>query len=164
MKVREITIESHEKRAHPHAMGHRDVSITLTARLDKDDDPALMAEVLQAEADAHVDKYLDEWISQIAAAREAEKQRAEVETKCFAVGYSRDRKAMAIAVSEAASEIHHLKADPRVKGTLAALLGRQALAASKRIRNAEEACLKDALERAVAGSNPSDDNETELPF
>lgn len=63
MKVREITIESHEKRAHPHSMGHRDVSITLTARLDKDDDPALMAEVLQAEADAHVDKYLDEWIA-----------------------------------------------------------------------------------------------------
>lgn len=81
------------------------------------------------------------------------------------MNYCYDRKALAMAVSEAAEAIHHLKADAKTKGTLAVLLSKETLATSKRIRNAEEDRIRTALEK-VAADRPatSDFGETELLF
>lgn len=65
MKVKTITINIHEKKAHPHEMGHRDAGVTYIIEIDSADNPEDIVTCYRALARDHVEMELDLWIAEI---------------------------------------------------------------------------------------------------
>lgn len=75
MKIQTITVEAHEKRAHPHEMGHYDSRVALTAEVQPGDDYEGVALTLQVRARAMVLTECDTWIRAIEYERKVDAAR-----------------------------------------------------------------------------------------
>lgn len=72
MFVKEITVEVHEKRNHPHEFGHKDCSVSFSAMLEDEEDALDWVELLREKADQQVKAHLDTWIAEIQLERDIE--------------------------------------------------------------------------------------------
>lgn len=61
MKVQTVTVKTHEKRAHPSAMGHYDAEVGYTAELEDGEDVTSAVELLQFQSRQHVAIECDRW-------------------------------------------------------------------------------------------------------
>jgi hypothetical protein len=65
MNITSVTVTIHEKRAHPHAMGHKDCEVSLTAELEPGDIVFNKISELRYKANSQVETELDKWIDGI---------------------------------------------------------------------------------------------------
>lgn len=79
MKVQTVTVEIHEKRAHPSAMGHYDAKVEYTAEVDENDDPDNIVQQLQFVARQQVADECDRWVTDIRIKEEQSRVRNDLE-------------------------------------------------------------------------------------
>lgn len=72
MKVQTVTVEIHEKRAHPTEMGHYDAKVEYTAQVGEWDDPNILVANLQFIARQQVADECDRWVAEIERRRQVE--------------------------------------------------------------------------------------------
>lgn len=75
MKIQTVTVECHEKRAHPSEMGHYDSKVELTAELDPGENAEIVVAHLQYMARQQVGVECSRWIEEIKTREAQEKAR-----------------------------------------------------------------------------------------
>jgi len=73
MQVTQVTVNVHEKRNNPYEYGHYDCSVTLTAGVGPAESHEEVAAKLRLDARRHVLEECAQWISDLEAAREAQR-------------------------------------------------------------------------------------------
>lgn len=79
MKIQTVTVECHEKRAHPSEMGHYDSSVSYTAEVDEGEIPEKVVERIQFVARQQVAAECDRWIAEIKTREAQESARRDLQ-------------------------------------------------------------------------------------
>lgn len=78
MKVQTVTVEVHEKRAHPSEMGHYDSSVTYTVQIDEGESAEEIVINYQFLARQHVAIECDRWVQEIERKSEMDSARSDL--------------------------------------------------------------------------------------